>query len=253
MPASFSLEGKAALVTGATRGIGRAIAEALGAAGAAVAVCARSAEDCASAAADLSLRGIRAVAIPANVSHQGVPESLTAQVLDAFGSLDILVNNAATNPQFGPLIDADSGAVAKVFDVNLHAPLRLIGASCRAWMDEHGGSIINISSINAIRTELFLGAYGASKAALIHETRTLARELGGKQIRVNAIAPGLIRTRFASALIENDTIRDEYIRNTPLGRVGEPEDIGGAAVFLASDAAAYVTGAVIVVDGGRTI
>jgi NAD(P)-dependent dehydrogenase (short-subunit alcohol dehydrogenase family) len=172
--------------------------------------------------------------------------------MDGFGALDILVNNAATNPQFGMLVDAEDSAVDRVFEVNVQGPLRLISAAVRAWMGDHGGSIINMASVGGIDPEPMIGAYNASKAALINLTRTLSHELGRSGVRVNAIAPGLVDTDFAKVLIETPQIHERIVRGTALKRHAEPDEIAGAAVFLASEAASYVTGSVIVVDGGAT-
>jgi len=168
------------------------------------------------------------------------------------GALDILVNNAATNPHFGPLVDAEDAAVDRIFQVNVQGPLRLVGAAVRAWMGEHGGSIINMGSVGGISPEPMIGAYNASKAALINLTRTLAQELGASGIRVNAIAPGLVETDFARVLIETPAIHDQIVGQTALHRHGQPDEIAGAAVFLAGEAASYITGSVLVVDGGWT-
>ena len=248
----FSLSGRAAQVTGGSRGIGRAIALALADAGASVAVCSRKAEACDAVVAEITASGGHAITTAAHIGHADEAAAAVSTAMATFGRLDILVNNAATNPQFGPLIDAPESSVTKIFDTNLVAQLRLCRLVCEAWMNDHGGSIINIASIGGISPLPFIGAYDASKAALINVTKTLARELGPKAIRVNAIAPGLIRTDFARALIETPQIHDSVVATTALGRVGEPHEIAGAAVFLAGEAAAYVTGSVLVVDGGTT-
>ncbi len=248
----FSLAGRTALVTGGSRGIGRAIAVAMAAAGAQVAVCSRHLDACQQVANEISAAGGTAIPVVGNVGHAGDAVVIVDAVMSAFGALDILVNNAATNPQFGPLVDAEDSAVDRVFEVNVQGPLRLIRAAVRAWMGQHGGSIINIASVGGINPEPMIGAYNASKAALINLTRTLAHELGESGVRVNAIAPGLVDTQFAKVLIETPTIHDSIVALTALKRHAEPDEIAGAAIFLASDAASYVTGSVVVVDGGAT-
>jgi dehydrogenase/reductase SDR family member 4 len=248
----FSLSGRTALVTGGSRGIGRAIALAMAAAGARVAVCSRHLDACELVVAEITSAGREAVAVAGNVGHAEDAPAIVAAVISHFGALDILVNNAATNPQFGALIDAEDSAIDRVFEVNVQGPLRLISASVHAWMGEHGGSIVNIASVGGINPEPLIGAYNASKAALINLTRTLAHELGTSGIRVNAIAPGLVATDFARVLIETPQIHDHIVAQTALKRHAQPDEVAGAAVYLAGEAASFVTGSVLVVDGGWT-
>lgn len=252
MPAA-SLAGRVAVVTGGSRGIGAAIAHGLVDEGAAVVLCSRHEDACLAVAAEMRSHGGSALGLGANVSDPASAASVMARTLDEFGRIDILVNNAATNPQFGALIDADESALLKIFQVNLLAPWRFTREAVRGYMGEHGGSVINIASINALRPEPLLGGYGASKAALIHMTRTLARELGPRAVRVNAIAPGLIETDFARALLDDRTFRESYVARTPLGRVGTPSDTVAAALYLAGEQSSYVTGSVLTVDGGYTV
>jgi dehydrogenase/reductase SDR family member 4 len=246
----FSLQGRTALVTGGSRGIGRAIALAFAGAGARVAVSSRKAEACQAVVDEIAAAGGTAMSVPGHAGRAEEIDRTVGAVMDAWGRLDILVNNAATNPQFGPLTDTAEAAFDKVNEVNVKGPWMFARAAHNAWMGEHGGTILNIASIGGLKSEPFLGAYGATKAAVVSLTKTMAREMGGKGIRVNAIAPGLIRTDFARVLVETPEIHDHAVKATCLGRVGEPDEIAGAALFLCSDAASYVTGAVLIVDGG---
>jgi NAD(P)-dependent dehydrogenase (short-subunit alcohol dehydrogenase family) len=224
----------------------------MAAAGARVAVCSRHLDACEIVAAEIGAAGGQAIAVAGNVGRAEDAATVVTAVMNGFGALDILVNNAATNPQFGMLVDAEDAAVDRVFEVNVQGPLRLVSASVRAWMGAHGGSIINIASVGGINPEPLIGAYNASKAALINLTRTLAHELGASGIRVNAIAPGLVDTAFAKVLIDTPAIHDSIVSATALKRHAQPDEIAGAAIFLASEASSYITGSVVVVDGGAT-
>jgi len=246
----FDLTGKVALVTGASRGIGSAIAEILAEHGAQVILSSRRQADLDAEAERINaLYPEHATAIAA---HAGRPEELQRLVeaaMERFSRIDILVNNAGTNPYFGPVIGAELGAWDKTFEVNLRGVFVLTKLVYEASMEAHGGSVVNISSIGGLRPGLGLGVYNVTKAGLIMLTRQLARELGGK-VRVNAVAPGLVKTRFAEALWGNQEILDRVIASNPMGRIGVPDEVAAAVLFLASDAASYVNGEVLVVDGG---
>jgi dehydrogenase/reductase SDR family member 4 len=248
-PHPFSLDGRVALVTGGTRGIGLASARALASAGARVAVCSRTESDCVEVAAAIERDGGEAFAVPGHIGHEQAVERIVDAVAARWGRVDVVVNNAAANPQFAPMLETSAAAFDKTFAVNVRAPLMLVRAALAAGLGK-GGSVINIASLAGLKSETMLGVYSASKAAMISQTRTLARELGPIGVRVNAIAPGVIRTEFAKVLVETPEIHDGVVASTALGRVGEPEEVAGAVVWLASDAASYVTGSVIVIDGG---
>lgn len=247
--ARFRLDGKAALVTGGTRGIGRAIAEAFVAAGASVCVLARKEDELAETRAALSEHGT-ATTVRGSAGDPEAIEAAVAHCRDELGGVDVLVNNAATNPAFGKLVDIEPWAVRKILEVNLEGPLLLVQSAYRAWMAEHGGVVINVSSVGGIRPSPFIGMYNTTKAALIHLTRQLAQELG-PAVRVNAIAPGLVKTDFARALYENG--EEALAARFPLHRLGVADDLAGVALFLASDASSWLTGETIVVDGGMNV
>ena len=254
----FSLKGKVALVTGSTRGIGRSIAEELGHAGAKVALCSRKADACEEARADMAGKGIDVMARPCNVSRKEELQALVDAVRAKWGGIDIVVSNAAANPYFGPLTDIPDDAFDKIVTNNVKSVLWLGAMTLeemaqRAKRTGKAGSFIVVGSIGGLVASTVIGAYGISKAADHHLVRNLAAEWGPKNVRVNAIAPGLVKTDFARALWEDPQRAAERIAATPLRRLGEPRDIGGIAVFLASDAAAFITGQTIVADGGVTI
>lgn len=249
----FDLTGRRALVTGASRGIGYTVAEALARRGAAVCITGRKADTLAEAGAKLRASGLD---VREAVCHQGDAAAVTGlfSKLDADGFLpDVVIVNAATNPVYGPLLDLDLDAWRKILDVNLTGALLTARESARRMLPKGHGSIIFMASVAGIEPFPNLGAYSVSKAGLLGLMRALARELGSNGLRVNAVAPGLIETRFSAALFENEQAYDALIGRTPLGRHGQPEDIAGAALYLASDASAYVTGQVLVVDGGGRV
>jgi NAD(P)-dependent dehydrogenase (short-subunit alcohol dehydrogenase family) len=249
---NFQLTERVAIVTGASRGLGSAIAEGLAEQGARVVLSSRKQDDLDREAARLNERFPgSAAAIAAHAGRQDDLRRLVDATLERFGRIDILINNAGTNPYFGPLIDADPAAWDKTFEVNLRGYFLLTQLVYRAWMEQHGGAIVNIASTGGIRPSVGLGVYDVTKAGVIMLTRQLARELGGR-VRVNCIAPGLFRTRFAEALWSNEAVLERVVQSNPFGRIGEPEEIAGAAVFLVSDAASYVNGQVLVLDGGTS-
>jgi NAD(P)-dependent dehydrogenase (short-subunit alcohol dehydrogenase family) len=247
----FDLSGKVALVTGATRGIGKSIAEELARAGAKVALCSRKAEACEQTRAEFAGLGLDVFAKPCNVSRKEELQALVEATQARWGAVDIVVANAASNPYYGPLTGISDEAFDKIIANNLKSVLWLAGMTLPGM--KAGGSFIVVGSIGGILANTVIGAYGISKAADHHLVRNLAAEWGPKGVRVNAIAPGLIKTEFARALWEDPKRAEERVSNTPLRRLGEPRDIGGIAVFLASPAAAFITGQCIVADGGVTI
>jgi len=249
----FDLSGKVALVTGSTRGIGRSIAEELARAGARVALSSRKAEACEAARAEFERRGFECLAQPCNVSRKEDLQALVDATRNRWGRIDIVVANAASNPYFGPLTGIPDDAFDKIFANNVKSTLWLAAMTLPGMAERGGGSLIVVGSIGGVLANTVIGAYGMSKAAAHHLVRNLAAEWGPRNVRVNAIAPGLVKTEFARALWEDDKRRTERVQATPLRRLGEPRDIGGIAVFLASDAAAFVTGQCIVADGGVTI
>ena len=249
----FSLQGKVAIITGASKGIGEAIAREFGRAGAKVVLSSRKQDALDSLAASLAEEGIEALAVAANVSKMDEIQQLTETCIAHFGGVDILVNNAAANPVFGPVEQTEAWAFDKIMDANLKGPFEL-SKGCLPYMKSRGGgSVINISSIGGLRPEPMLGIYSVSKAALISLTKVLAKEWGAYGIRVNAICPGLIKTKFSEALWGNEAILNHMLQQLPIARVGTPEEIAALALFLASDASAYSTGSVFTADGGYTV
>lgn len=245
------IDGRSAVVTGGTRGIGRAIAEACAAAGANVMVVARKPDELAETADALEKVGGGGVAtFRGSVGDPDVAAGAVGECMAAFGSCDIVVNNAAVNPAFGPLMDVDNGAVTKIFDANITGPLRFVQAAWKAWMSEHGGAVVNVVSVGGLRPGPMIGAYNVSKAALVHLTKQLAQELAPR-VRVNAVAPALVKTDMARALWEPN--EEASARAHPLRRLGVPDDIAAAALFLLSDASSWMTGETVVVDGGLCI
>lgn len=243
----LSLVGKVALVTGASRGIGRAIAQAYADAGASVLLSSRKLEALEATAAEI---GGDVDVFAANAGDPDQAAAAVAHCMVRFGALDILVNNAATNPYFGPAVDIDLPRYDKTWEVNLRGALVWTQEAWRRSMAERGGAVVNIASIGGLSIEQGIGIYNTTKAALIHLTKTLAAELA-PGVRVNAIAPGLVKTDMARALWEPG--EERIAASMPLGRLGEPADIANAALFLASDRAAWITGHTLVVDGGALL
>jgi NAD(P)-dependent dehydrogenase (short-subunit alcohol dehydrogenase family) len=242
--------GRTAIITGATRGIGFGIAAELVGRGASVCITARKPEELERAVAELDPAGTgRAIAARGSADDGEHQAAAVAATIAAFGRIDYVVNNAAINPQFGPLVDADLGAVRKIFDVNVTATLAWTQLAWRAWLRDHGGAILNVASVGGVIAGAPIGAYNASKAALIHLTRQLAAELA-PGVRVNGIAPAVVKTEFARALYEAD---EQGVANGyPLRRLGLPSDTSKLAAFLLSDDASWITGQTVVIDGGIT-
>ncbi|QKV91273.1 SDR family oxidoreductase [Streptomyces sp. NA02950] len=245
MTAEIKDSGRAALVTGASRGIGLAIAEALVARGDRVCITGRNEDSLKEAVARLGADRVIAVAGKAHdEAHQAIA---VERAMEAFGRIDHLVNNAGTNPVYSPLADLDLGVIRKVFETNVVSALGFAQHTWKAWQRENGGTIVNIASVAGLSPSPFVAAYGVSKAAMINLTVQLAHEFA-PGVRVNAIAPAVVKTKFATALYEGR--EEEVTARYPLGRLGAPEDIGGAAAFLTSDQAAWITGQTLAVEGG---
>jgi NAD(P)-dependent dehydrogenase (short-subunit alcohol dehydrogenase family) len=251
MSATINLEGKVAIVTGASRGIGEAIARCFAENGAKVVLASRKIEGLSAVAESI---GPNAHAVAAHTGREADCVSLVEAAVQKFGKVDVLVNNAATNPHFGPLVDVDEGAWDKTFEVNLKGYFWMTREVVKHLRSrDAAGSIIHVASVAGLVASPLQGVYAMTKAAVISMTKTLAYELAGSKIRVNAIAPGFVDTRFAAAVLKNDTLLEEVMRITPMKRYGQPEEIAGGALYLASDSASYLTGHALVIDGGMTI
>ncbi len=249
----FDLSGKVAVITGGTRGIGRAAAEAMAGAGAKVVVSSRKQDACDETAAAINANGGEAVGIACNISHVSALETLVAGSIEAFGKIDILVCNAAVNPYMGPLLDIDDEAYDKTLTANVKNVLKLCGLVIPGMAERKDGAVVIVSSIAATKGSMALGAYAITKAADVQIARNLAVEWGSSNIRVNCVLPGLVKTDMARALWEDPVRHERALAGYPIGRLGEPEDLAGAILFLASPAATWITGQAIPVDGGATI
>jgi len=248
--ARLRLDGKVAIVTGGTRGIGLAIATTFARAGAKVVVSSRRQEHVDAVVHALGAEGLTVVGITAHMGKASDCHELAARTVEHFDGIDIIVNNAATNPVFGPLQQSTDDAFEKIFGVNVKGPLELCRTAHSVMAQRGGGSIVNIASIGGVSPEAGLGLYSVSKSALISLTKVMAQEWGADGIRANAICPGLIKTKFSQALWQDAHIAEQILGHQPIRRIGEPDDVSGLALFLASDASSYCTGSIYMVDGG---
>lgn len=248
---SFDLTGKIALVSGASRGIGLAIAETFAEAGAKVVLSSRKQEALDQVAEQIRARGHEVVAIAAHTGEPRAVHALVDQVIAHWGGVDILVNNAGTNPHFGPLLTAEESHWDKTLEVNLKGYFRMAQACVESMRQRGGGKIINVASINGLQAQAGLGVYAITKAGVLMMTRVLAIELAGDNIQVNALAPGLVKTKFSRVLWDTPEIYRAFLQNIPQRRIAEPEEISGIALYLASQSSNFTTGAVFVVDGGQ--
>lgn len=246
----FDLTGKVALITGASRGIGEATARLLAEQGAHVVISSRKQEDLDRVAGSIEATGGKATAIAAHQGESAALKHLMTEIEQRFGKLDILVNNAATNPYFGHIADTDVGMIDKTLQVNIKGYFELASLAAKLMKKGGGGAIVNIASINGVKPGMFQGIYSISKAAVINMTQAFAKECAPWKIRVNAVLPGLTETKFASALTKNEQILKVALQSIPLARVAQPAEIAPAILYLVSDAASYVTATTLTVDGG---
>ena len=253
--ADFDLNGKVAVISGASRGIGESIARRLAAAGASVVIGSRRPENIEPVAESINVdHPGQAVAVVAHAGKAEDAQQMIASAVEKFGQVNIVVNNAGTNPHFGPILTAEASHWDKILEVNVKGYFWLCQAAARQMQAQGtGGKIINVASVTGIEPGLMMGVYSVSKAAVLMLTKVLAMELAADDIQVNAIAPGIIKTRFSRALWDNPQMSDLIISKTPAARVGEPDEVSGLALYLASDSSSFTTGAVITVDGGYTL
>lgn len=250
---AFRLDGKVALVNGGSRGIGAAIAHAFAAQGADVVVSSRKLENVEPVAAAIRDAGGKATPFACHTAQPEQVQALFDHIQATYGRLDILVNNAATNPYFGPFIAAPESAFDKTFEINVKGYFLMAQRAAQMMVERGAGSIINIASIEGLSPSPMMGIYSMTKAAVIMLTKVIARELGPSGVRCNCICPGLTETRFAKVLIETQEIYEHYVNKTPLGRHAQPSEIVGAALYFASDASSYTTGAILTCDGGHSV
>jgi len=247
---SFSLEDKIALITGASRGIGESIALALGEYGATCLLVSRKAEALEEVKGKIEAKGGKAAVIACHMGHLDQIQGLFEKVQSDYGRLDILVNNAATNPYFGEMVNAEEWAWDKTVEVNMKGPFFMVQHAAQLMEKTGGGAIVNVASVNGVSPAPMQGIYSITKAAMIAMTKAYAKELAGKNIRVNALLPGLTKTKFASALFDNKEIYEHAMQQIPMQRHAEPDEMAGAVLYLVSDASSYTTGETIVCDGG---
>lgn len=251
--AKFDLSGKVAIITGASKGIGKSIAHGLAEHGASVIISSRKQDAVDAVAAEFQAAGLEATGIACHVGDDAQRKALVEKTVEKYGGVDILVNNAATNPVFSPMVNLDGAVFDKIMNVNVKACF-LLANLCQPIMAKRGGgSIINIASVEGVKPSFGLSIYSVSKAALIMLTQAQAREWGSDHIRANAICPGLIQTKFSAALWQNEAILKHFVEQLPSGRMAQPDEMAGLALFLASDASSYCTGGVYTADGGHLI
>lgn len=249
----FELTGKVAIVTGASKGIGESIARALAEFGASVVVSSRNQAAVEEVAGRFKADGLEATGIACHVGDDGQLKNLVERTIEKYGGIDILINNAAINPVYGQLAEADGGVFDKIMNVNVKACMTLANLCYPSMVERGGGSIINIASVEGLKPSSGLGMYSISKAAVIMLTKSQAKEWGSKGIRSNAICPGLIQTKFSASLWQDEKILERFTKEIPAGRMAQPDEIAGLAAFLASNASSYCTGEIFTADGGYMI